>query len=75
MSLPTKKCPSCEVGKMFEHHHDALRTKSPTQGKRTVIVYDAWYWECNTCGERGYEAKEIKRWDKEFQELPEGVEE
>ena len=62
--METIKCPSCGVNKMEEKIISEFHTKL---GGVPFVVSNAKILECEKCGERIYDAKEIKRWEKELQ--------
>ena len=62
--MDTIKCPSCGVNKMEEKIISEFHTKI---GGVPFVVSNAKILECEKCGERIFDAKEIKRWEKELQ--------
>jgi putative zinc finger/helix-turn-helix YgiT family protein len=62
--MDTIKCPSCGVNKMKEKIISEFHTKL---GGVPFVASNAKILECEQCGERIFDAKEIKRWEKELQ--------
>lgn len=62
--MDTIKCPSCGVNKMKEKIISEFHTKL---GGVPFVVSNANILECEKCGERVFDAKEIKHWEKELQ--------